>query len=544
MFYFNPYAILPFVTATITLCLGIIVFVRNKAAGINRIFLFWCVSSFVWLFNYSICYSTNNESLALTCSKLACITVIILSVLFYHFMAAFIESSLDRKIACFLYFSLFSLYPLAFSTNYILSGTFKYFFGFYGRAGPLYKYLIILFAACAARGLFILCKAVRNRSLSSHRYIQAKYILTGFLFALFASVDFLPKFNIEMYPFGSIFFIIWVIIMTYAILKHQLMDINIVLRKGLIYSILIAVLTVFYLILVLIIERLFQNLIGYRSLVISISYAFIIALSFIPLRNKIQSFIDKYFFKGTQHEISEENKKLRQEVIKTEKLKAVADLASGVAHEIRNPLSAIKTFFEYFPEKRNDPEFLDKFNNIVGDEIHRIDNLVGELLDFAKPSPLAKEQVQINELINNTLNLLSNKLKVQNIQTAKDFQLDNNSSLMADPNKLEQAFLNIFLNAIDAMENGGTLTIKTQNIECNSQNFIEICILDTGCGIQAEDLDHIFDPFFSKKDKGTGLGLAITQGIIQNHVGKISVKSTVGTGAMFLIELPELKEAL
>ena len=258
-----------------------------------------------------------------------------------------------------------------------------------------------------------------------------------------------------------------------------------------------------------------------------------IALIFIPLRNFIQNFIEKSLFKGSFIQITEENQLLRQEVTQSERMKSIAILASGMAHEIKNPLTPIKTFSELLPSKLDDKEFLLKFSKIITKEVTRIDDLVQELLNFAKPSPPELKNVNIHQLITQTIELLNNEIIRHKISLNTSFE-NQNILIHIDPKQIKQAFLNIFLNAIDAMPNGGELTVIAGEIK---KSFI-ITISDTGCGIDPKDMPHIYDPFFTKKGHGTGLGLSITHEIIKNHNGSIFAESNLGKGTTFKIELP------
>ncbi len=229
-------------------------------------------------------------------------------------------------------------------------------------------------------------------------------------------------------------------------------------------------------------------------------------------------------------------------------------LASGLAHEIKNPLTAIKTFSEYLPQKLDDKEFLQKFSRIVGGEVNRIDSLVNELLEFAKPAPLQLKQTNINKLISDTLDFLNSRFLQQSITIEKNLSAECNESTSIDPNKIKQVLLNIFLNAIEAMPAGGTLTVSTSSgsgIEARGSNtshetrdarYVTLRVTDTGSGISRENLKHIFDPFFSTKDSGTGLGLPISHGIITEHGGTITAESEPGKGTTFTLNLPHLKQ--
>ncbi len=531
--YFNPYSILPFTTSIIVLSLGILVFSKSTNPRIKKIFLTWCISIFTWLFSYSIVYSTENPNLALILVRIACSSVMCISAIFYHLTTVILNIKNETKFTHLVYLLTFIIIPFQLFTGYFINNIHKYFFGFYGMAGPLYIYAILLFLTGMSRPMFLLVHATKNENINGRHLMQIKYILAAFAIAYLASIDFLPKFGIEIYPAGAVFILCWVIIMSYAILKHQLLDINIVLRKGLIYSLLVAVLTIFYLLIIVVSEDLFENLLGYKSVTLSIFLTALIAAFFIPLKNRIQELVDKLFFKGTLMEIVQENDSLKREVAQSEKHKAVAALASGIAHEVRNPLTALKTFSQYFQEKKNDPEFIEKFQRIADKEIGRIESLIQQLLDFAKPSPPSFQATDIHQLIEDTLNLLSNKLQANNITLHKNWTIDHRL-LTIDQNQIKQALLNIFLNAIDAMPGGGQLTVETA---LHPPHFT-IHIKDTGCGIPKDDLPRIFEPFYSKKTNGTGLGLAITHGIIQEHGGKIEVESNLGKGTKFTIELP------
>ena len=337
---------------------------------------------------------------------------------------------------------------------------------------------------------------------------------------------------------GTFLFQFTHIIIANAILKHQFLDIKIVFKKSLSYSVLLLLTSSLYLIIVLILEKLSQKSLGYNSLSISIAVAFFLGLVFAPLRNKIQDIIDRTVFKKSPSEIFKENALLRQQVAQTEKLKILATLAGGMAHEIRNPLTAITTFTEHLPKKLDDKEFLEKFSRIVGSETKRIDELVTQLLDFARPAEPVLKNTDINKLILDTISLLTSKFLKHNIRTNYIPCGLNGCFINIDPNQIRQALLNIFLNAIDAMPKGGELLVSIIQTSIRSRDILLISIKDTGTGIAPEDLPYIFDPFFTRKDSGTGLGLAITHGILNEHGGEIKVSSALGQGTTFEIALP------
>ncbi|MBF0522840.1 MAG: GAF domain-containing protein [Candidatus Omnitrophica bacterium] len=224
---------------------------------------------------------------------------------------------------------------------------------------------------------------------------------------------------------------------------------------------------------------------------------------------------------------------MQRALYQKEKLAYVGQLASVVAHEIRNPLTTIKTFWEYLPLKYNEPEFKRNFETLVPKEISRMEGVVNDLLDLARPLQLKKEAVKINDILNETLMLAKEVLDSKRVRVEKDF-VANDVAIYADAERLKQVFLNLIQNASQAMDNGGILTLRT---ELNDSRFT-ISISDTGCGMPPETLDKIFTPFMTTKKDGVGLGLIITKDIITEHGGSIAVESEVGKGTKITIHLP------
>lgn len=233
---------------------------------------------------------------------------------------------------------------------------------------------------------------------------------------------------------------------------------------------------------------------------------------------------------------------LKEQMIKiqrTEQMVVLGELAAGLAHEIKNPLAGIKVSMEVLAEEDIPEEERTVILKVIN-EIRRIELLIKSLLNFAKPPKPEFTFIDLNDIIDKTItfSLKHPSLSSNNstgIKVLKDFD-DNLPKTMADPMQLQQAFLNLLLNAVDAMPDGGTLTVKTSHhAEVNS---IQIAISDTGKGIDKGVMNKIFQPFFTTKSKGTGLGLAITKRLIEQHGGSISVENNPGRGVIFNIFFP------
>jgi two-component system sensor histidine kinase HydH len=229
-----------------------------------------------------------------------------------------------------------------------------------------------------------------------------------------------------------------------------------------------------------------------------------------------------------------EVRRLQEEIHRKEKLAAIGSLAAGVAHEIRNPLSSIKGLAAYFGNKFEEGSEDKQAAEVMSQEVDRLNRVISELLDFARPSELNLKPADINEVIEHSLRLVQQDSKTRNIEVRWSGSKEIPSVLL-DPDRFSQSLLNLYLNAIQAMEQGGVLSVKSS---LGPYNDIEVEVADTGTGIDPDDLDEIFDPYYTTKPSGTGLGLAIVYKIIEAHGGQIKVRSTPGKGTAFTISVP------
>jgi len=224
---------------------------------------------------------------------------------------------------------------------------------------------------------------------------------------------------------------------------------------------------------------------------------------------------------------------LKQEVIRSQRLAALGNLAAGVAHEIRNPLSSIKGFATYFKERYQDIPEDKKTAEIMVNEVERLNRVISQLLEYARPMTLDRQKTPLALLIVHALKMIEEQAQAKGIALKADEVAD--TILSVDPDKIKQVLLNLFLNAIAAMENGGTLVVRSAP---TGNRFIRILISDTGVGIRKEDMNRVFDPYFTTKPSGTGLGLAIVHKIMEAHHGEISVESEPGKGTTVTLALP------
>ncbi len=221
--------------------------------------------------------------------------------------------------------------------------------------------------------------------------------------------------------------------------------------------------------------------------------------------------------------------------IQADKLSSLGRMAAGIAHEINNPLAGILLYSSNLVKKVPESGPLKKGLEVIIHETIRCRGIIQDLLEFSREREPLKAQVDLNGVINKALSILINEFRLNRISLEKRLS-ENLPSVFIDPNQMEQVFINFFINALEAIQGQGRVSIRTYKDE-DSQGVVAE-IEDTGMGIPQEHLERIFEPFFSTKAKGTGLGLAVNYGIIQKHGGQIRVSSQPGRGTTMTIRLP------
>jgi PAS domain S-box-containing protein len=239
------------------------------------------------------------------------------------------------------------------------------------------------------------------------------------------------------------------------------------------------------------------------------------------------------------HDLSEirelERRRVEQQLFESEKLAAVGRLAASIAHEVNNPLEAIKNSLYLLSTGKGIEQNL-RFLDVARKETERVSHIIRQMLGFARRSGEV-EWVPVNQVIEETLILVEKKMKQTRVEIVRRFD-DKLPKVRARPDQLRQVFLNLLLNAQQAMEKGGRITVSTSVYEQALQPTISVQIGDTGRGINESDLARIFEPFFSTRAKGTGLGLWVTQDIVRHHGGRIEATSEEGKGTTFNVILP------
>ena len=694
----TAYVIANIITAICNLSLAFFVYFKDKKNSVNINYFLLNTSVALWAFGFAMAITASDKTMGLFWIRFLNVGAILIPLFFLHFIFSLLKIYRQKKaLVISTYIISFFFLILNFTPLFTQDVVPKMIFKSWAVPGPLYPLFIIMFFSYIAYASYTLFKGLQHSSAAEKnqlRYVAAASII-GFVGG---STTFFPVLNINIYPFGTLFVSLNALIISYSIVKHRLMDIEFVIRKGVIYAYasLLLLIPIFlltvgaqlytfqqmnfafscFVFLCMIIaaylfpkvrlqaetnveQYFFKDKYDYKKTISDLSKAMVSILDINELCRKIIStttealkvekasvFIfneekdafllcdarglegytiansyrkDDQFFKllerrreitireeleryqhnpdmqniyqmmtrlGAEtcipliakqrligiinlgmkgnkkmytHEdlellttlansatIGIENAQLYENMKNTKKIMLRADrlaslgtLAAGLAHEIRNPLVAIKTFTQLLPERFDDEEFRNYFSTVAAGEIDRISTLVTELLEFSRPSGPFFQQENLNDILDKMITLIKTEAKQKEL-TIEATLADDLPTVTVDKEQMKQVFINILLNAIQATPEKGTILVATRKIVKSNggPGFVQVEISDTGIGIPEEELDKIFTPFFTTRAKGSGLGLAISHQIIQEHEGTIDVKSVDKKGTTFIINLP------
>ena len=223
-------------------------------------------------------------------------------------------------------------------------------------------------------------------------------------------------------------------------------------------------------------------------------------------------------------------------IYRTDRLALIGQLAAGAAHEIRNPLTSIKSMIQYVKSDIQEPKKQDMINNVL-QEVDRINDILTGLLSFSRQNNPVKREFDLAGLIDQTIDFIR-KTRIKKQITISMSCFSASVPIVADHDQLKQVLMNIILNAIDAIEHEGAIEVNVQPAKIDGEAFYSITVTDNGRGIEEGSLEKLFDPFYTTKEDGTGLGLSISYGIIHRHRGRIDIGNRTGGGAQVVIQLP------
>lgn len=235
-------------------------------------------------------------------------------------------------------------------------------------------------------------------------------------------------------------------------------------------------------------------------------------------------------------QVVEQLQETRHDAIRSERLAAVGQLAAGLAHELRNPLTSMKLLVQNATQRYQECPLTEKQLQVIQEEIGRMEHTIQGLLDFSRTSHLNRIRHDLRETVHRGVNLVEGRAKQQGVKVREAFP-QQPVMVDGDPEQLHQVFVNLLINGLDSMSNGGVLQVSIQN-SAEKPDFCRISFCDSGTGIPQLVLDRIFEPFVTTKERGTGLGLAISRSIIKEHNGDLNAANRQNGGAAFMVDLP------
>ncbi|MBI1953248.1 MAG: hypothetical protein HYS41_03905 [Candidatus Omnitrophica bacterium] len=526
-------------TAVTTFGLGLFVFLAEPRKQLNRIFGLYSLAISWWGFTEAFLLGAPSQLAANFWSYIEWPGVILIAPTFIHtvFLSIGERGRKSRAILTVAYVASLVFLMLHLFTDLLTKPprsnvAFVHFHNDITTVGWLIPLTFLILVNIA---LFKLWHAYR--AATGQRRIQLKYLFWGSLIGyLGGSPDWFFVFGFHvpfLNPFGIYGVPCYSIATTYAVLHHRLFEVNLVIRKSLVYSVLVTALTVGYFGFLFLIERLSQVTFGYQSLWLSLGAFALMALVFQPLKLGIQRLVDRLFFRAPREELVKRVERYEQESRQTEKLKAVATLAAGLCHELRNPMQVMQTHAEYLSDRSDEPKFIEQCSGIMRVEIARISGLLKELMDFAKPKAPDFQWLEPNKVVDSTLELLNNEFVSRQVNLEKRYEA-NGVKIKGDQDQLRQVILNLVLNAVQAIGQGGRVVVTTGQ----ENGWFTLEVSDSGPGIDPAILPKLFEPFTSGKPGGTGLGLSIVHSIVREHRGEIVVQTKPKHGTVFTVKLP------
>jgi len=526
---FTLYTIPPFLSSALFFILGVFIYLNNRKSSVNRTFALICFVTFWWQFSWFILFNTQNEVLASYLVKIGHIGIIFIPIFCFHFILSFLQQ-ISKFVSKFDKFLLYSSYSIGLlfevilvTTNYFIDGFYKYFWGFYPKVGIVHTFYILLLTVLVSRIFYLLFANLgRKKEMSSTGYFQTRYILFASIFYVFASSDFFVNYGIEFYPFGFLFISIFLGITAFAIVKHYLFGIRVILTE-----LLVGITAITLLIWTMIAESVILNILG------GVLFVFFLIFGWQLVKSVIKEI--------------ELRAKLEEAYAELERIdKAKTEFLSIASHQLRTPLSIIKGYISMILEKTYG-EIPEKIKQPLGNVYvsnDRLVKLVNDLLDITRLEmgriELSLEKAHLEEIISSVVEEMKVTAEKKGLYLKYEALKEPLPEISVDKTKIRQVILNLVDNAIKYTQKGG-VTVKVRKM--NSEVRIEV--RDTGVGMSKEEIGNLFEIMrrgragFQYWTEGAGVGLYTARKFAEMHGGKVWAESPgKEKGSTFYIELP------
>ncbi|MCA9405412.1 MAG: hypothetical protein KC684_02660 [Candidatus Omnitrophica bacterium] len=543
MIHLTPYAISGILTAITFLPLFVFVFLKGQSKTTKLLgFHYFCVAG--WGIGSFLIGIEQNKIAGFALWKWAYIFPLFIPVSIMHCAVEMMNLRYKKTILGLCYAQ--AIFFAVLSITGQLANEVSLKFGIYwiDSRAPMYASFFIWEIITAVAHIFLFWYYLKSHPEQKKQlFILTISSIIGFVGG---TMNFLPGFGINIYPWGNFLIPIYSIMIAYVVLQYQFMDISFVLRKGAVYACLIFLISALYFFTFLVCEPFVKTLFGAENYSIFPAVISAVFLTFLygPMRLKIEYIVDATLFRKYNEEIKRQNEMMEHELIRSEKFKMAAEIMRNVVYQVRNPLTAIKTRSLLILQRLNNTEFIEQSAKNIDEQVEKVNQLLHQLLKFSNPSAPKMEQHNVYEIIDEVITILDQECINNGIKVTKEFLTKETIFLRIDPVQFRQALYNIINHSIHAMPVGGTLKLNTEikekyaiDLKESTNHFFCLEITDTGKEIKKEELSHIFDPFYNEKEKDADLSLSIAHRIIKEHNGAIDVKSST-EGTIFSLYIP------
>ena len=540
----NPFSIPPFIVALMLLFLGTLVFLKGIKRKLNVAFFLFCLSACGWLLGYTLMYNQQQEIPALFWSRVGFSFIVLIPVFGFRFAAIFVEKSYPLLFK-FLY--LIAIVGVCLGwTPFVYKGVHAYFWGFYPVAGEAYILFLLMFGALFAFSLYLLWMRIREMTSKGDfiKVQQSKYILIAFLFGLTGAIDYVVKYNIEVYPWGYISALLLIGTIAYAIVRYRLMDIRVAVAST-------GIFLVVYFVALGVPFQLYRTGEHFLALVMAVILATVAPFIYSRLKNEAE----KEILKGELDYQKALTLSIQQQLIESEKMATIGFLVGGLAHQLKNRFTSLVFFSDFASRKvaqHRDVVFpgadCDETLSYLGkiaDGVHSSKEVVNGVLNYTSDREV-KSEISMKDLVAATIDLIEFKIPAGSVIFENAIG-DEVGLVKGNFAQLQEVFFNIIDNAYFAMmekKKAGQESGYAPRIEFTASTesgVLQIKIKDNGMGIKPENMRKLFTPFFTTKAKskeGTGLGLYVIRKIIEdNHGGKVEMRSVYGQGTEMVLRL-------
>ena len=530
----NSYVVPPLLAACLNFTLVYWVYRHAPSGAVRRAFLFWNGWLGLWNLGIAVGYMLPDAQSAYYWYKGVSSTVIAwIAPFFLHFVAAITESTepQTRRMIRVGYGIGLSLSLVGALTPLLMKNVTRYFWGFYPIAGKGEWMFGSTYLLLVAYALSLLVKAVRQKSGSQRNQLQ--YLLVGAVICFGGGItNFLPLYGIHVYPIGNLMNSVYSLVVAYAIIEYGLMDIRLVFRRGTVYALLSSSLTVVYLSLVAVLQRLFGHY-GVQENIVFYTAAFPMTVILAPtMKSRIEPFVGHALFGDALQNTPPPPMK--------QDMAFIGVLATEMAHELTKPLTHILNAGARLEKTVTGSSRSNLLR--IEKEAHRVSEILDSFAMLSPHVPLQRLPTPLADLLEEALTVLG----VRGDATIKIIELyDWKTAAFVNPGQIVQVLTNLIQNAWEAMSDGGTLTLGLRMLDdtASGKAWAEIAITDTGVGIPSEIKDRIFEPFVTTKKTrgGRGVGLAISRAMVERHGGTIQIQSPASgnTGTHVVIRLPQ-----